>query len=181
MNITGKNSLLYWIKYPFGIYTVGFSILSLWILLLMIIYTITGAQNRYISFNHNQSGKNDMIQFHYPFSTMVLSAENSLEGISLAFVGLISVCFILIIVFKISIELSKDQFFTDKAVRNFKILGFGLLCFGTIHFIIDLSTSSENFNLNPPLLFIITGCLFIFLKEIFAKGKMMQEENDLTI
>lgn len=97
MNITGKNSLLYWIRYPFGMYAARFSVLSIWILLLMIIFTITGVQNCYIFFNQDQSGKNDMIQFHYPFSTMVLSAEESLEGISLAFVGLISVCFILII------------------------------------------------------------------------------------
>jgi hypothetical protein len=187
MKLLGKNSLLYWLRYPFGIYTFGFTLMSIWILALMAIYSVSAKTNQFISTGHwkiknnNHQKSSETIQFHYPFSKMVLETENSTEGILLAFMGLLSVCFILIIVSKIIIELSQDNFFTDKAVQNFKILGFGLLAFGIIHLTIDLLTSSYNFDLMPPFLFIITGFIFIFLKEIFAKGKEMQEENDLTI
>ncbi len=187
MKLLGKNSLLYWLRYPFGIYTLGFTLMSAWILVLMAVYSVTDKTNRFISVghlkieNHSHQKNSETVQFHYPFSKMVLETENSAEGILLAFMGLLSICFILIIVSKIIIELSQDNFFTDKAVQNFKILGFGLLIFGVIHLTIDLLTSSYIFDLTPPFLFIITGFIFIFLKEIFAKGKKMQEENDLTI
>ena len=187
MKLLGKNSLLYWLKYPFGIYTFGFALISIWILILMGAYLITDTTNQFVSINHWESENNngqkssEIVQFHYPFSKMVLATENSTEGILLAFLGLFSLCFILIIVLKIIIELSKDNFFTYKAVQNFKILGFGLLFFGIIHLIIDLITSSYSFDFTPPFLFIITGFIFIFLKEIFAKGTKMQQENDLTI
>lgn len=187
MKLLGKNSLLYWLKYPFGIYTFGFAIVSMWIFILMAIYSVTDNTNQFISIdnwqsdNNNHKKKLEIVQFHYPFSKMVLATENSVEGISLAFVGLLSVCFILLIVFKIITELSKDNFFTDKAVQSFKFLGFGLLSFGIIHILIDLLNSPYNFDSTPPLLYIITGLIFIFLKEIFAKGQKMQEENELTI
>ena len=187
MKLLGKNSLLYWIKYPFGIYTIGFTLMSIWILILMSIYAITNTTNQFTTIdnwkseNNNQQTSSEIIQFQYPFSKMVLATENSVEGISLAFLGLVSLCFILIIVLKIIIELSKDDFFTNKAVENFKILGFGLIFFGIVHLTIDLLTSSQRFDLTPPFFFIITGFIFIFLKEIFSKGKKMQEENDLTI
>ncbi len=187
MKLLGKNSLLYWLRYPFGIYTFGFTLISIWILALIAVYSITDKTNRFISINHwkiennNHQKNSEIIQFHYPFSKMVLETENSAEGILLAFMGLLSICFILIIISKIIIELSQDNFLTDKAVQNFKVLGFGLLTFGIIHLTINLLTSSYTFDLTPPFLFIITGFIFIFLKEIFAKGKEMQEENDLTI
>lgn len=187
MKLLGKNSLLYWLKYPFGIYTLGFTLISIWILGLMSVYAFTNSTNQFISLdkwtdgNHNEQIKSEMVQFHYPFTKMVLATENSVGGVSLAFLGLASLCFILIIVFKILNELSKDNFFTENAVKNFKILGFGLIIFGSIHFAIDLLTSSQRFDFTPPFLFIITGLIFIFLKEIFAKGRKIQEENDLTI
>jgi len=187
MKLLGKNSLLYWLKYPFGIYAIGFTLISTWILILMGIYLVKNQTNQFVSIdnweskNYNDQKNSEIVQFHYPFSKMVLATENSTEGILLAFMGLFAVCFILVIVLKIIIELSKDNFFTQKAVQNFKTLGFGLLFFGIIHLIIDLITSSYSFDFTPPFLFIITGFIFIFLKEIFAKGKKMQEENDLTI
>ncbi len=187
MKLLGKNSLLYWLKYPFGIYAVGFTLISIWILILMGVYLATDTTNQFVSIDHWESENNngqkssEIVQFHYPFSKMVLATENSTEGILLAFLGLFSLSFILIIVLKIIIELSQDNFFTHKAVQNFKTLGFGLLFFGIIHLIIDLLTSSNSFDLTPPSLFIITGLIFIFLKEIFAKGKEIQEENNLTI
>lgn len=187
MKLLGKNALLYWLRYPFGIYTFCFTLMSIWILVLMAVYSVTDKTNRFISAGHlkiennNHLKNSETIQFHYPFSRMVLETENSTEGILLAFMGLLSICFILITVSKIIIELSQDNFFTEKAVQNFKVLGFGLLAFGIIHLTIDLLTSSYTFDLTPPFLFIITGFIFIFLKEIFAKGRKMQEENDLTI
>lgn len=187
MKITGKNSLLYWVKYPFGIYTIGFTLMSFWILTLIVNYIITSNTGKFISINRLQENHghlqstNEIVQFHYPFTKMVLATENSSEGIILAFVGIISVCFILITVSLIINELSKDSFFTHKAVFNLKILGFGLIFFGAVHLAIDLVTSSHSFDGTPPLLFIVTGFIFIFLKEIFAKGKKIQEENDLTI
>ncbi|RZJ49017.1 MAG: DUF2975 domain-containing protein [Chryseobacterium sp.] len=85
------------------------------------------------------------------------------------------------VAFRIINELSKDNFFTENAVKNLKILGFGMLFFGSVHLVIDIFTSPQSFDTTPPLLFIITGLIFIFLKEIFAKGRKMQEENELTI
>lgn len=187
MKLLGKNSILYWIKYPFGIYAIGFTLMSIWILSLIIIYTFTSSINQFTSIdhwkneNHNEQLNSEIVQFHYPFTKMVLATENSVQGISLAFLGLVSLSFILIVVFKILNELSKDNFFTETAVNSFRVLGFGLLFFGIIHLAIDLLTSSLKFDLTPPFLFILTGLIFIFLKEIFAKGKKMQEENDLTI
>ncbi|KQT15311.1 hypothetical protein ASG31_15400 [Chryseobacterium sp. Leaf404] len=187
MKLLGKNSLLYWLKYPFGIYTLGFTLISIWILGLMSVYAFTSSTNQFISLdnwkteNNIQQISSEIVQFHYPFTKMVLVTENSLEGVSLAFLGLASLCFILIIIFKILNELSKDNFFTENALNSFKILGFGLIVFGSIHLAIDLLTSSQRFDLTPPFLFIITGLIFIFLKEIFAKGRKIQEENDLTI
>ncbi|MCU7618285.1 DUF2975 domain-containing protein [Chryseobacterium sp. PBS4-4] len=187
MKLLGKNSLLFWLKYPFGIYAVGFTLISIWILILMGIYLITNTTNSFVSIDHWKSENNngqknsEIVQFHYPFSKMVLATENSAEGIMLAFLGLVSLCFILIIVLKIIIELSKDDFFTHKAVQNFKILGFGMLFLGSVHLAVDIFTSPQSFDTTPPLIFIITGLIFIFLKEIFVKGRKMQEENDLTI
>lgn len=187
MKIIGKNSLLYWIKYPFGIYTIGFTLISFWILTLIANYMITGNTGKYISIdqwqkiNDLQQNNNETVQFHHPFTKMVLSTKNSTEGVTLAFIGIIAACYILITVLAIVNELSKDNFFTSKAVFYLKILGFGLIFFGGIHLAIDLVTSLQSFDLTPPFFFIITGFIFIFLKEIFAKGKKIQEENELTI
>ena len=186
MRLLGKNSLVYWLKYPFAIYTFGFTLMSIWILILMGTFSVTAKTNRFVSIdnwqgNNNYQTKTEIVQFHYPFSKMVLATENSTEGILLAFIGLASISFILIIVLKIIIELSRDNFFTEKAVENFKTLGYGLLSFGVIHLAIDLFIESKKFDLTPPFFLIVTGLIFIFLKEIFSKGKKMQEENDLTI
>ncbi len=185
MKITGKKSLLWWIRYPFGIYTAGFSAASLWTLGLLATYFFTNKVNRFISLetlqNSHHSKAYESVRFHYPYSKMVLSTENSTEGLLLAFFGLLSINFILIVVLKISIELSRDNFFTGKAVQNFKILGFGLLSFGIIHLLIDFLISSQQFDFTQPFIFIITGLIFMLMKEIFLKGKEIQDENDLAI
>ncbi|UZT98350.1 DUF2975 domain-containing protein [Chryseobacterium fluminis] len=187
MKLLGKNALLYWLKYPFGIYTVGFISVSVWIFILMAVYSVTGKTNGFISIGQWKTGYIDherqveTVRFHYPVSRMVLATENSSEGILLAFLGLLSICFILVTVLKIIIELSKDNFFTGKAIQNFKILGLGLLMFGAVQLIVNWLIASHNLDLTSSFLFILTGLIFMFLKEIFVKGKMMQDENDLTI
>lgn len=185
MKITGNKSLLWWIRYPFGIYTAGFGAASLWILGLLALYFFTGETNRFISSGamENPADRNiqHAVQFHYPFGSMVLNTENSTKGILLAFLGVVSINFILIAVFRIILELSRDNFFTGKAVRNCKILGFGLLSFGIIHTLINLLISPQQPDLAGPFIFIVTGFIFILLKEIFLKGKNMQDESDLVI
>lgn len=186
MKIIGRNSLIYWLRIPFAIYTIGFSVITIWILSLIILYSFSSKTNRFISFSnwqesYNKTEKHEIIQFHYPFTKMVLATEKSAEGMMLAFLGLFSICFILITILKLISELSKDDFFTGIAVRYLKILGIGLIIFGIIHIAVDFSTSSKSVDLTLPFIFIISGLLFIFLKEIFAKGRKIQEENDLTI
>lgn len=185
MKITGKKSLLWWMRYPFGIYTAGFGAASLWIAGLLVLYLLTGETNRFISSgaveNAAHGNIHHMVQFQYPFGSMVLNTENSTKGILLAFLGVVSINFILVAVFRIMLELSRDHFFTGKAVRNFKILGFGLLSFGIIHTLINLLISPQQPDLTEPLIFIVTGFIFILMKEIFLKGKRMQDESDLVI
>ena len=185
MKITGNKSLLWWIRYPLGIYIAGFGAASLWILGLLVFYFFTGETNRFISSgaaeNAAHGNIHHTVQFQYPFSSMVLNTEDSAKGILLAFLGVVSINFILITVFRIILELSRDHFFTGKAVRNFKILGFGLLSFGITHTLINLLISPQQPDLAEPFIFIITGFIFILLKEIFLKGKNMQDESDLVI
>ncbi|WP_294284988.1 DUF2975 domain-containing protein [uncultured Chryseobacterium sp.] len=185
MKITGKRSLLWWARYPCGIYAVGFTIASIWTLGLMLIYFFTHQTNRFISLTSGQ-GEGDtlssgIIGFHYPFTQITVNTENSPEGLVLAFLGILSINFILITALKIITELSQDNFFTAKAVQNFKILGFGLLSLGIIHVLIDLLASPQQFNPAQPFVFIVTGFILILMKEIFTKGKAIQDENDLVI
>lgn len=174
MKIVGKNSLIFWLKYPFAAFIAIFIAGALWILPLMMKYVFTAEQNRFTSV------EDLTVNFHYPFTTMVLSTENSLKGLLLAFSGIVGVCFILIISLNIICALSKENFFTQDAVRNLKILGFGLLLFGVSDVIINL-IFPHHFNISSSVLYIISGFIFIFLKEIFAEGKKKQDENELTI
>lgn len=174
MKIVGKNSLLFWIKYPFAIMAFSFVASALWILPLLINYAVAGNENRFTSI------KEQTVNFHYPLTTMVLSTENSAKGLLLAFSGIVSVCFILMASLKIISALSKENFFTQDAVRTLKILGFGLLLFGVSDFIINL-LYPHHFNISSSVLYSISGIIFIFLKEIFAEGKKKQDENELTI
>lgn len=191
MKIIGKNSLLYWLRIPFVIYAIGFISISLWIFSLMFYYIFTGTTNSFISKSHwrtpnnNSQINSEIIQFQYPFTKMVLATENTTEGITLAFVGLLSICFILFFVMRIVTKLSKDEIFTKDIIGDLKFLGFGLMIFGVITLIIDFTDGFKGnvtrFDLTPPFFYIIIGLILIFLKEIFAKGYKIQEENDLTI
>lgn len=185
MKIIGKRSLLWWARYPFGIYSIGFNMASVWALGLMLIYFFTHQTNRFISLSSGQ-GEGDslssgIIRFHYPFTQTTVNTENSPEGLFLAFLGILSINFILITTLKIITELSRDNFFTARAVQNFKSLGFGLLSLGIIHILIDLLISPQQFNPAQPSVFIIAGFILILMKEIFTKGKALQDENDLVI
>ena len=117
MKIIGKNSLIYWIRFPFLIFVLGFVLMSSWIFILMINFIITKSTNQFTTksswnlLNKNQQTNSEIIQFHYPISKMVLATENSTEGICLAFIGLFSFCFILLFALKLIFKLSKDIIF----------------------------------------------------------------------
>ncbi|MDQ1097760.1 MULTISPECIES: DUF2975 domain-containing protein [Chryseobacterium] len=182
MKITGKKSLLWWLRYPFGVYIVIFAIASLWILSLIILYFFTEETNRFISLESLKNpGSSIAVQFHYPFTSMALTTKNTYQSLLLAFLGLISINFILLTTFRIILELSQDNFFTDKAIKNFKILGFGLLAFGVIQGFINILISPQQPDLIQPFVFLITGFSLILMKEVFLKGKKMQDESDLVI
>ena len=179
MKIIGKNSLLYWLRIPFAIYVVGFILSSLWIFGLMFYHAFTQNYNSFITnrsiehFKYDDDDKVEktlnLIEFKYPFTKMCVATENTAEGIVMAFLGLLSFSFILFFALKIVLKLSNDQIFSAKIVRDFKFLGYGLICFGIIHIIVDLVTSVNRFDISSPFFYILTGLVLIFLKEIFYK------------
>ena len=194
MKILGKNSLLYWLKFPYAIYIAGFIINSFWIFGLMAYFSITDNINTFITkatingFQYDDEQpitKIEMIQFKYPFSKMCLATENSTEGILLAFIGLASICFLLFYIFKIISNLSKEEIFTTEIIKNLKFLGYGLIVFGISTLLIDItdgfSRHYKSYDLTPPFFYVLSGLILIFIKEIFVKARKIQEENDLTI
>lgn len=186
MKLVGKKSLIYWLRIPYTIYVIGFSLASLWILGLMGYYIITKNSNKFITIgeweNFSENHKNnEIVQFHYPFSKMVLATENTFEGIGIALLGLLTICFILYASLQLVNQFSKDNFFTYVAIKNLNILGFGMLILGTIYLIFDIANSPNRFDLTPPFFLAVIGIIILIIKEIFAKGKNIQEEIDLTI
>lgn len=179
MKIIGKNSFLYWAKYPFLIYTIGFVVSSVWICSLIVFHLITGKFNSLIT-DKNSNGYN-VIQFKYPFSQMVIATENSTEGILLTLLGIGSVCFVLIYAFRIIRHLSGEHIFSTNVVSDFKILSIGLIAFGLIMLLIDLTVERNQFDFTPPLFYVVIGFVLLFVREIFAEGKMLQDQTDLTI
>lgn len=183
MKIIGKNSLVYWLKFPFLIYVIGFSLSSLWIVGLVFYFLLTRNFNSVIT-NYKfdiENHEKDVVQFKYPFSEMVVATENSTEGLLLAMIGLISIIFILIYAYKIVNQLSKEIIFTKTIVENFKILSFGLIFFGVIILLVDIMIERNKFDLTPSFFYILIGLLLLFVKEIFLKGETLQEQTDLTI
>ncbi|AQX04059.1 hypothetical protein BAX97_13120 [Elizabethkingia meningoseptica] len=187
MKITGKNSLLYWLRIPFLIYSFGFILINLWILILMGIYSVTNKTNQFISKSTWKPAsiaseeKTEQVQFHYPLSKMILTTEDSFEGIGIAFLGLLSICFILYMAVKIVNQLSKDNFFTGDAVKFLNLLGYGMLSFGIIQLMFDIIVTPQSFDFTPPFFTALIGIVLLMIKEIFIKGKSIQEENELTI
>lgn len=86
------------------------------------------------------------------------------------------------------LELSKGRYFSRLVVYNFKrvgrlflICGIGEIIAKAVLFFI-LSTGTYRIGIDTSVLvFIIMGLFFLFLSEIFAKGKQLQDENNLTI
>lgn len=186
MKIIGKKSLLYWLRIPFSIYVYGFLSLSFWLFCLMLYYLLTKETNEFISLSQwenfrDLTDNNEVIQFHYPFTKMVLAAENSIEGIVIAFLGLGTICFILFISLQLVNQFSKESIFTSETIKNLNILGFGMLFIGVFYLFFDLMITPNKFDLTPPFFLSIIGIVILLVKEILARGKKIQEENDLTI
>lgn len=185
MKIIGKNSLLYWLRIPFAVYTVGFIMSCVWIIGLIALYFISGNLNSFTSQSTWANSNTEIVQFKYPFTKMVMATENTSEGILLAAVGLLSFSFILFFAMKIFNQLSKEEIFTKSIIKDFKLLGFGMIAFGFVTMILDVTDgfnfNKKSFDLTPPFFYILVGFILIFLKEIFVKGQRIQEENDLTI
>ncbi|WBV50708.1 DUF2975 domain-containing protein [Chryseobacterium gambrini] len=191
MKIIGTNSLLYWLRIPFAIYVIGFIMSSLWMTGLIGFYIFSGSENRFIWKsnwevpNNNETIASEIIQFKYPFSKMCLATENSTEGILLALTGIISFSYILFYALRITLKLSKDNFFTADIVKDLKFAGFGLIIFGFAILLIDVTNGFSkyynSYDLTPPFFYLLFGLILIFIKEIFQKAKNIQEENELTI
>lgn len=84
-------------------------------------------------------------------------------------------------------DLSSGNYFSELVINNFNKIGklFLISCmiefFGKIVFGILLK---QKFTLgldSSIFLFLIMGLFFLFLSEVFAKAKKIEEENDLTI
>ena len=191
MKLVGKNSVLYWLRIPFAIYVAGFILSSLWIILLATYYLFTNNTNSYISKNliekykFDEGQKNELvvelINFKYPFSSMVVQTDNSTLSIIMTIIGLISVSFILWGVLNFINNLVKKNIFTKNTVKTLTVLGLGLIILGIVHIIIEYIDKTHHYGIGTPLLSILIGIIILFIREIFSEGKNIQEENDLTI
>ncbi|PUB33489.1 Protein of unknown function (DUF2975) [Elizabethkingia sp. YR214] len=181
MKIIGKNSILYWLRIPFLIYSAGFILMSIWIFILIGTYSITDKTNQFISKSYLENSDIESVKFHYPLLKMTLSTEDSFEGIGIAFLGLLSICFILYMAIQIVNQLSKDNIFVGNAVKYLKILGYGTLVFGVLQLVFDITVTPKKYDFTSPFFLTLTGTVLLLIKEIFVKGKSIQEENDLTI
>ena len=84
-------------------------------------------------------------------------------------------------------DLSSGNYFSELIINNFKKIGklFILSCvIGLVSKVIFgfLLESKFKFEFDSSIfLFLIMGLFFLFLSEVFAKAKKIEEENDLTI
>ncbi|WP_057937480.1 DUF2975 domain-containing protein [Algoriphagus resistens] len=179
MRIIGKNSILYWSKYPFLVCTIGFMASSAWICGLIVLQLITGKFHSLVTVENINEYK--IIQFKYPFSQMVFTAENSTEGILLAFWGLISVSFVLLYSLRIIRQFANDHIFSSKVVTDFKTLSMGFIIFASVILFIDLTVERSNYDFTLPLWYMLAGFVLLFIKEIVDQGKILQDQTDLTI
>lgn len=191
MKIIGRKSLLYWLRFPFAIYVVGFILSSVWIISLCIYYLFTKDLNKYITIENVNGIKYDYykkvpiivekINFHYPFSGMAVQTDNSILNIIMAVIGLLSVIFILLSILYFIINITQEIIFTSKTINSLNILGYGLIFLGIVHIIIEYLDKTHHYGIGTPFLGIIIGIIILMIKEVFVKGKKIQEENDLTI
>lgn len=91
---------------------------------------------------------------------------------------------------KAIIRFSKDQFFDKKLIRSFSKAGFLFFVAGLIGFITSLLVLFINirysvyFNLDSRSLYVmlmIIGLFLFIFKNVLENGKLLKQENDLTI
>ncbi len=191
MKIIGKNSLLYWLRIPFLIYFIGFTLSSIWIIGLCIYYLITKNLTKYISIEKVEEFKYDYfkkmptiiekINFHYPFSQMVVQTDNNTLNILMSVLGLLSVCFILYSILNFITSVTQELIFTPRTVKSLNVFGYGLIIIGLLHILVEYLDKNHHYGIGTPFLAIIIGLVILMIKEVFLRGKKIQEENDLTI
>lgn len=183
MKIIGKQSLVSWIKVPFTIFAGIFCISSVWICSLAFSHAFAGVNSSNISekiYTINQKTYSTL-QVHYPFSNVILTMNDSKEGVLLALLNIITLSFSLVCASKIIHGFSTDNVFNSAVIKNFKILSYGLIIIGFITLCVDLILDNNHFDVTPPSLSIGIGITLLIIKEIFAQGNDLKEQTDLTI
>lgn len=84
-------------------------------------------------------------------------------------------------------DLVNGVYFSEKVIKSFRSLGVLLVVMSIIEFIailvLEILINSELLIKldSSNLFYFVLGLFFMFLSEIFQKGRTMKEENDLTI
>jgi len=161
--------------------------LKLGISTLFILLSIVVVANIIISSSAIFFGK-DLFYLNYssldaiPIGTKLLLALKII-----AMLIFVSAVFIFI---KAIIRFSKDQFFDEKLIRSFSKAGFLFFVAGLIGFITSLLVLFINirytnyFNLDSRSLYVmlmIIGLFLFIFKNVLENGKLLKQENDLTI
>lgn len=180
MKITGKNSLLYWCKYPLLIYVVLFILGSLWTCGLMIFYLISGNLNSFISVI-DAGVSSRLLRFKIPLLDAVIQTSDSVQNLFVTILGILIVCLVLLFVYRLLIQFTGDRIFTSKVVRDIKILGIGIIAYGIAMVLQMIFSGVHQMNITSPLIYILVGIVLLFIKEIIGKGKILQDQTDLTI
>ncbi|MBL1219446.1 DUF2975 domain-containing protein [Chryseobacterium sp. L7] len=183
MKIIGKHSLVSWIKVPLSIFAGIFCISSIWICSLAFSHAFAGISGSNISERIDTINEKtyNTLQVHYPFSNMVLTMNDSKEGVLLALLNIISLSFSLVCASKIINGFSTEHIFSSRVIKDFKILSYGLILLGFITLLIDLALDSTHFDFTPPFLSIGIGVTLLIIKEICVQGNDLKEQTDLTI
>ena len=84
-------------------------------------------------------------------------------------------------------DLSEQNYFGESVIKNFKYAGNSFFLTAALEIVIKilnpiLLDTKFKFGLNMSvMIFVLIGLFLKFLGEVFAKGKRLEEENDLTI
>lgn len=85
------------------------------------------------------------------------------------------------------LDLAKGNYFSELVIKNFRIIGILFLCCGIGYLLSQFITNLLilgilKIGFDDAVYFqIIMGLFFLYLSEIFSKGKKMKQENELTI
>lgn len=105
-------------------------------------------------------------------------------------------CFTLITyeLLNITNQFSSSEFFNKKNINALRIIGTALLMCAIFVFLIRYVTiynvrdfrfqdifSALSFYLSEPFTYFVSGLFILLLSRVFEEGKLLQEENDLTI